>query len=195
MPWFPIAACVGILNTFRICAINMTKWIIAAVAVIAIWLWWSGAPSPDKLAPVSFDNRGKMVWTGSEELSSTKDLKYRATLGAYNIVQFHSDACPYCKQLEGPLDAMMKRRPDVVVTSVRLPSPPAECSGGMDTAQFNRCEPYFDKVKAEYKRLGVCHTPHVAIFDPKGKRIAEDSCNGRDGLNYLWKWLRVEGVG
>lgn len=173
----------------------MGKWIVVVLVVIGmVWLWRGSAPDPAQLAPSGYRNEGMVLRADSSTINHTKDLKYQSVGNAYTIVNISSDTCPYCRALDPRLEKFMGQRADVQLKVIKLPSPPPECSGGMTSEQFAACEPKFAAIKAEYKRLGVCHTPHIAIYDPKGKPIAEDSCNGRSGLDYVHRWLRESGV-
>jgi hypothetical protein len=67
--------------------------------------------------------------------------------------------------------------------------------GGLTPEQFASCESRLEAVRAEYERLGVCHTPHMAVDNPQGKPVAEDSGDGRAGLDFMQRWLRDSGAG
>lgn len=174
----------------------MGKWI--AVGVLAMAAWWmlrDGSPPPSSLAPAAYKNEGVIIRAESAKLRHTRELKYEAVSSAYTIVDISSDTCASCRQLDPQLEKFIEQRADVQLKVIKLPSPPQECMGGLTSEQFAACEPKLDAVRAEYKRLGVCHTPHVAVYDPRGKPIAEDSCDGRAGLDFVRRWLQESGVG
>jgi hypothetical protein len=170
------------------------KKIALVVAALVSWLWWTRAPAPEELKPAAHENAGRITWLKSADVSSTKDLKFKSMPGAYSVVLVHNEKCPSCVQLQPRLERMIAVRTDVEVIAINLPTAPADCYGGLNSEQWDRCEPLHAAVKAEFKRLGVCHTPFVGIFDPKGKAIAVDSCSASDGLQYINRWLRAEGV-
>lgn len=175
----------------------MIKWLAGGAAALMLWMLMSKGgpdPTPDRLSVVSYRNGGQIQTSTSDKVPALKYLHNEATNGAYSVVNISSESCPYCKQLEPRLVRFAGARPDVQIKTINLPSPPPECLGGMDGEQFAKCEPHYAAVKKEYKRLGVCHTPHIAIYDPSGRPLAEDSCNGRKAQKLLYEWLRHEGV-
>jgi hypothetical protein len=172
----------------------MKKWMVPLILIAAGWFWWGRTPSPAQLKPVAYQSGGRIGHLTSDRIGSIKDLRFQATDTAYSVISISSDSCPYCRELEPKLSRFTQVRSDVQLKIITLPSPPPQCLGAMDSAQYAQCEPQLDAVQAEYKRIGVCHTPHIAIYDPAGKPIAEDSCNGRKGLDFLHQWLREEGA-
>ncbi len=172
----------------------MLKWLFLIGAFVLAWWWWSGIPAPDNMKRVDFDNRGESVWGDSAEVSSTRDLNSKVNLGAYTLVEIYNDSCSICQGLKEPLARLVQMRRDVSLVVLALPTMPRDCIGYIEAERAERCMQIGESVVQEFKRLGVCHTPHVAIFNPKGKAIAEDTCEGRDGLRFLQDWLRAEGA-
>jgi hypothetical protein len=64
-------------------------------------------------------------------------------------------------------------RPDVAVRRIQLPN-----------------DWVIEKVSAEYN-LNIRATPHILIFDKKGKLIIEDDGTSRDASSLLSEWMTI----
>ncbi len=143
--------------------------------------------------PVGYRNDGRIINVTSDKIGTLKQLRDEAASDAYSVLSFSAENCPACRQFEPLLERLANARADVQIKIIHLPAPPPQCVGAMNAAQFAQCEPIYASIKAEYKRIGVYHTTHVAIYDPKGGSIAEDACSGTKGLQFLTRWLQTTG--
>jgi len=95
--------------------------------------------------------------------------------GRPTIIDFCDEKCPGCRLLhDDHYPRFLKMRPDVATFYIRLPS-----------------NWYGNSV---WKRYGVkiSHTPHVIIYGPDGKLIAEDKEGDQAGHTFLYKWMNDE---
>lgn len=95
--------------------------------------------------------------------------------GRPTIIDFCADNCPGCRLLhDDHYPRFLKIRPDVATFYIRLPS---NWHGN-----------------GVWERYGVkvSFTPHVMIYGPDGKLIAEDREGGNAGHTFLYKWMNDE---
>ena len=95
--------------------------------------------------------------------------------GRPTIIDFCAENCPGCRLLhDDHYPRFLKIRPDVATFYIRLPS---------NWHQSSVWERYGVKVS---------FTPHVIIYGPDGKLIAEDKEGRNAGHTFLYKWMNDE---
>ena len=94
--------------------------------------------------------------------------------GQPTVIEFFSDACPGCKQLEGHLRKFVALRPDVVVNQIKL-------------------DRYWNPESVEQAYgIQIQSIPHILIYGPDGKLIAADEGEDKEGFDFLYKWMNHE---
>ena len=94
--------------------------------------------------------------------------------GQPTVIEFFSDACPGCKQLQGHLRQFVDLRPDVVVNQIKL-------------------DRYWNpETVEEAYGIHIRSIPHILIYGPDGRLIAADDGEGKDGFEFLYKWMNYE---
>lgn len=90
------------------------------------------------------------------------------------IIELYSSSCPGCKRLHGHLKQFLRARPDVAVTQIHI---------GRYWSSESVRESYGVDVKT---------VPHIIIYGPNGKLIAEDNGRDKSGLEFLYDWMNDE---
>ena len=90
------------------------------------------------------------------------------------IIELYSSSCPGCKRLHGHLKQFLRVRPDVVVTQIHL-------------GRYWSSESVWESYRVDVKTV-----PHIIIYGPNGKLIAEDNGTDKSGLEFLYDWMNDE---
>ncbi len=94
--------------------------------------------------------------------------------GQPTIFDFYTDNCKGCKILDGHLNNFLAIRDDVIVRKIRL-----------DTYW----QP--DDILENHK-IDIGSTPHIIIYNPEGKLVAEDKGQDKSGFDFLYAWMNDE---
>jgi hypothetical protein len=95
--------------------------------------------------------------------------------GHPTVFVFCTSYCPSCKRLQGrDFGVFLPLRPDVAIRHVRL------------RKGWNH-----DSVRAQYG-LNFGFTPHIIVYGPDGRLIAQDDGQDRSGRKFLNKWMKDE---
>ena len=90
------------------------------------------------------------------------------------IIELYSSSCPGCKRLHDHFRRFLRVRPDVAVTQIHL---------GRYWSSKDAWNSY---------RVDVYSVPHIIIYGPNGKLIAEDNGKDKSGLEFLYDWMNDE---
>lgn len=115
--------------------------------------------------------------TSEDETISIHDI---ATNGLLSVILYYEEGCPVCSDYLGYLKTMNKLRPDIAITSVKIPD-----------------NIYTDVL---YRKYGVqfVKTISFVIVDAKGKIVAIDGGYDEDNNKIetaailFWEWLHAE---
>lgn len=122
--------------------------------------------------------------SGLKDLDTSEDEKIPihdiAANGLLSVILYYEDGCPTCSDYLGYLQTMNKLRPDIAITSVKVPD-----------------NIYTDVL---YRKYGVkfVRTISFVIVDAKGKIVAIDGGYDDDhnkietAATLFWKWLHAE---
>jgi thiol-disulfide isomerase/thioredoxin len=105
----------------------------------------------------------------------TLDPKSLAAPGKVTLVEFTSPYCGPCLTLAPLLEQLASKRPDLVIKKVNINRPQVRT---------------IDWRSPVAQQFGIRSVPHVVIFDPKGKVIAQ----GRPAMQQLMDWLWETGL-
>jgi thiol-disulfide isomerase/thioredoxin len=108
------------------------------------------------------------------ELQGRFDPRAHAVAGQPTVIEFSSDYCPACRDLQRKYEVFLAERPDVAIRQVHL-------------------QDDWDP-RAMYQDHGVLirAIPHVIVFGPDGGLLAMDTPNGSEGYEFLLAWIREE---
>ena len=125
------------------------------------------------------------------------DFPQLATPEIFTVVDFTSETCATCVALETAYHDLVRKRSDVQVIRIDLPSQ----MGGFQTdnaAEFERLKKKLEDDVADFTatldRFELCGTPHVVILDPNKKVFRGDRCTNKSGLDALKAWLSRENI-
>ena len=90
------------------------------------------------------------------------------------IIEFYSEICVGCKNLHEHYKQFLRIRPDVAVKQIRL-----------DTHW--QPQHVWDAHQVE-----IATTPHIIIYGPDGRLIAQDEGKDKSGFDFLYKWMNDE---
>ena len=159
----------------------MKKLILFIVVGVLVYFFIPNSDIDDLmvLPAVHKNNNG-----GLEDLDTSEDEKISihdiASNGLLSIILYYEDGCPTCSQYLGYLNTMNQLRPDIAITSVKIP----------DNIYSN----------VLYRKYGVqfVRTISFVIVDAKGKIVAIDGGYDDDhnkietAATLFWKWLHAE---
>lgn len=93
-----------------------------------------------------------------------------AVPGKYTIIDFYSDYCPPCRALKPKLEGLHADRDDVALVVVDINRPGVR---GID---------WKSPVAVQY---GLHSIPHLVVYDPSGKVVAEDHDHAPDARKFI----------
>jgi hypothetical protein len=94
--------------------------------------------------------------------------------GQPTIIEFYSEICAGCKKLHEHYKKFLRIRPDVAVMQIRL-------------------DPHWRPQHIwEDHQVEIATTPHIIIYGPDGKLIAQDDGKDKSGFKFLYKWMNDE---
>ncbi|HEU5079164.1 MAG TPA: thioredoxin family protein [Opitutaceae bacterium] len=93
-----------------------------------------------------------------------------AVPGKYTVFDFYSDYCPPCRALKPELERIHAQRDDVALVVVDINRPNVR---GID---------WKSPVAKQYNLHSI---PHLVIYDPSGKVLAEDKDHQPDARQYI----------
>lgn len=163
----------------------MTPKTIFGVALAAALIWHFNARRDTAFSmPVPAAERsGKAIVTHdfAPLFDAGAPLSSLAGEGVYTVVEVYINTCSICKQVERELPPFLAARNDVVVKRVHFPE------NGMSW-------PVSEALTMEKRMNGynICGTPHVEIYGPDGKAVAQDDCGHKDALHFLREWMASE---
>ena len=94
--------------------------------------------------------------------------------GQPTIIELYSSSCPGCKLLHDHFRRFLRVRPDVAVTQIHL-------------GRYWSSEAVWQSYRVDVKTV-----PHIIIYGPNGKLIAEDNGKDKSGLDFLYDWMNDE---
>ena len=159
------------------------KIFLAALAAGLIWHLAPAHKTPFSLPVPAAERGGKSIETQDFETLFNADapLASLAGSGGYTVVEVYINTCSICKQIERELPPFLKARNDVVVKRVHYPE------SGISTPVSEALS--FEKRMNSYR---ICGTPHIEIYGPDGRAVAQDDCGNKDALNFLRAWMAAE---
>lgn len=108
------------------------------------------------------------------ELEGIFDAQDYIEPGLTTIIEFCTEKCIGCKQLQQHYKQLLQIRPDVAIRRILLP---------------NYWQP--QQVWNDYQ-VDVGATPHIIIYGPDGELIAQDVGRDKKGHKFLYKWMNDE---
>jgi hypothetical protein len=109
------------------------------------------------------------------ELEGVFDAANYIVPGRPTIISFGAEYCTGTRELNNShFPRFLRIRPDVAVFYARLPS------------DWNKVYIW------EQHRIKIDYIPHIIIYGPDGKLIAEDKEGYKKGHTFLFKWLNYE---
>ncbi len=111
---------------------------------------------------------------GVETITSKQALQGCTEPGRYTVVAFTSDTDPACQKLENNFYRFLSIRRDVAIKKVKI--------GFQSDTQAMLAR----------HRIDLASVPHVIIFDPRGKVVAQDTGHDKAGLELLNDWMYAE---
>ena len=108
------------------------------------------------------------------ELHGIFDAQDYIEPGQPTIIEFYTDICIGCRQLHDHYKQFLKLRPDVAVQQIRLD-------------RYWKPQDLWEAHEVRVER-----TPHIVIYAPDGKLIAEDEGKDKSGFEFLYKWMNHE---
>jgi len=159
----------------------MKKLIALIVVAVLVYFLMPNSELDDLMAlPAIHKNNN----SGLEDLDTSGDEKISihdiAADGLLSVILYYEDGCPTCSQYLGYLNTMNKLRPDIAITSVKVP----------DNIYSN----------VLYQKYGVqfVRTISFVIVDANGEIVAKDGGYDEDkkrietAATLFWKWLHAE---
>ena len=163
----------------------MTPKTVFGIAFVAALAWHFSADRETAFSlPVPAAERGGKAMVTQEFaplFEADVPLASLAGDGVYTVVEVYINTCSICKQLERELPPFLAARNDVVVKRVHYPE------SGMSW-------PVSEALTMEKRMNGynICGTPHIEIYGPDGKAVAQDDCGNKDALRFLRAWMASE---
>jgi hypothetical protein len=122
---------------------------------------------------------GSMVFEGGTNIQKVNlvgafDANDLIEQGQPTVIEFYSNRCPGCIQLNGHLKQFVNLRPDVAVQQILL-------------SDYWRP----DDVLNAYK-VNIRSVPHIIIYGPDGNLVARDEGMDKSGFEFLYKWMNDE---
>jgi thiol-disulfide isomerase/thioredoxin len=133
-------------------------WLSVAFTLSLLWL-----TGPGQAGEVKEANPGK----GGETL----EIKSLPVRGQITVVEFYSPFCPPCVRLAPMMEKLCQRRPEITVKKVNINRP-----------EVQRID-WNSPLARQYRLRSV---PYFAIFNPRGKLVAE----GEAAMRQVGDWLR-----
>jgi len=100
------------------------------------------------------------------------DIRTYATSGKYTVFDFYSDYCPPCRALKPKLEEMHATHDDVNLVVVDVNRPGVR---GID---------WQAPVVQQYDLHSI---PHLVVYGPQGKIVAQDTGEGHDGYAFCYQ--------
>ena len=157
--------------------------LIAALAAGLAWHFYPAHKTPFAMPAPAAERSGQAIEPQDfmPLFDAEAPLASLAGDGVYTVVEVYINTCSICKQIERELPPFLAARNDVVVKRVHYPE------NGLSW-------PLSDALSME-KRMNsyrICGTPHIEIYGPDGRPLAQDDCGNKDALNFLRAWMSAE---
>jgi thiol-disulfide isomerase/thioredoxin len=94
--------------------------------------------------------------------------------GKYTVFDFYSDFCPPCRTLKPKLEQLHATRQDVALVVVDINRPGVK---GID---------WKSPVALQYELHSI---PHLTVFGPDGKLVAEDNAKSPEARKLVQTWM------
>ena len=159
-----------------------TMLVVALVAGLS-WHFYPNSRTPFSM-PVPADERsGKAIVPQDFKplFDAEAPLSSLAGDGVYTVVEVYINTCSICKQLERELPSFVEARNDVVVKRVHYPENGLSWPMSEAVSMERRMNSY-----------NICGMPHIEIYGPDGRAVAQDDCGNKDALIFLRTWMAAE---